>query len=213
MTDFYPINPYSDDMPARCQNCAKVYPVRDLAPIADAEERLEIGGEIPAGECPDPECGALCMMVKAPRRIAVIVEGGAVQAIVADYPQEIASPVLVIDYDTDGRNPDELFAVQMATGETEEAGGGFLDATAGSIMLPATFDSAQERDIRLQSMSAPDYHMIAAWLEETYAERARALDNGECDNPAEQARTLADIQAEIRRLRAQAERADREPKA
>ena len=42
---------------ARCANCDKVFPVSKLDEAGDLYERVEAGGEVPAGEC--PECGAL----------------------------------------------------------------------------------------------------------------------------------------------------------
>lgn len=49
---------------AECGNCGEVHDIEALKPIADAQERICAGEEVPAGECPDPECGALCHVVK-----------------------------------------------------------------------------------------------------------------------------------------------------
>ena len=42
---------------AVCDNCGKETPLAELGEISDLYERVEVGGEMPAGEC--PKCGAL----------------------------------------------------------------------------------------------------------------------------------------------------------
>jgi len=44
----------------RCDNCSEIWNGRDLSDIANLYERIDAGGVVPSGECPDPECGALC---------------------------------------------------------------------------------------------------------------------------------------------------------
>lgn len=60
--------PYLDDVPdsaqARCDNCGQVYKVVDLAGIRDPGQRMGAGNEVPAGECPASDCGALCYLLK-----------------------------------------------------------------------------------------------------------------------------------------------------
>ena len=41
-----------------CGNCFTDWVFADLNDIANLLERVDVGGEVPAGEC--PECGALC---------------------------------------------------------------------------------------------------------------------------------------------------------
>jgi hypothetical protein len=41
-----------------CGNCGQQWTYDQLQPIVDLWERIEPGGEVPIGEC--PECGALC---------------------------------------------------------------------------------------------------------------------------------------------------------
>lgn len=51
----------------RCDNCGTEYEEEDLEDagkfgldaIPDLTQRLDAGGLVPSGECPDPECGAL----------------------------------------------------------------------------------------------------------------------------------------------------------
>jgi len=44
--------------PCRCDNCDLVFPYGKLKDIENIYLRVEPGGIMPAGEC--PECGALC---------------------------------------------------------------------------------------------------------------------------------------------------------
>jgi hypothetical protein len=53
-------------MKVRCQNCERIYDSDDITPLGDTPdllERIEPGELVPAGECPDPECKALCHVV------------------------------------------------------------------------------------------------------------------------------------------------------
>ena len=45
-----------------CDNCQKTWEDEELAEIHDPVERIDPGGVVPSGEC--PECGALCYPVK-----------------------------------------------------------------------------------------------------------------------------------------------------
>ena len=53
--------------------------------------------------------------VKQCKRLAVVMEGGIVQAVVADQP-DVAPDVAVVDYDTDGYEPDELCHISQSDG-------------------------------------------------------------------------------------------------
>jgi len=51
-----------------CDNCQERFRDEDLVlPIPNLWERLEVGGEVPAGEC--PECGALCYRLAPKKRL------------------------------------------------------------------------------------------------------------------------------------------------
>jgi hypothetical protein len=53
-----------DDAPVQCDNCDWEGPLAQVERlVGDVESRLQIGGEVPAGECPD--CGGLCYLVTA----------------------------------------------------------------------------------------------------------------------------------------------------
>ena len=53
--------------------------------------------------------------VKPCTRLAVVLEGGIVQAVIADRP-DAAPDVAVVDYDTDGYEPDELRHISQSDG-------------------------------------------------------------------------------------------------
>jgi hypothetical protein len=50
---------------ARCDDCGRTWPIGDLAEPKRLSERLDPGGVVPAGECPD--CGALAYPVRPGR--------------------------------------------------------------------------------------------------------------------------------------------------
>lgn len=52
------------DVTAVCNNCGTTWTANELRDIANPEQRIEAGCEVPAGECPDEACGALCYLVK-----------------------------------------------------------------------------------------------------------------------------------------------------
>lgn len=52
----------------------------------------------------------------APGQIGIRMEGGVVQAVFTDRPMD----VIVLDYDTDGADPDDLFDMPQDDGSTEE---------------------------------------------------------------------------------------------
>lgn len=53
-----------DARPVKCDNCEWTGEASSCHAVVDAHERLEPGGEVPSGEC--PECGALCYLEPAP---------------------------------------------------------------------------------------------------------------------------------------------------
>jgi len=53
-------------------------------------------------------------------RMALILEGGIVQAVIADQP-EAAPAVAVVDYDTDGYEPEELCSITQSDGSQSNA--------------------------------------------------------------------------------------------
>ncbi|MEW5756454.1 MAG: hypothetical protein AB1810_09120 [Pseudomonadota bacterium] len=57
---------------------------------------------------------------KACERLVVIIEGGLVQAVVADRP-DVAPAVAVIDYDTEGFEPEDLRHITQSDGSKAKA--------------------------------------------------------------------------------------------
>jgi hypothetical protein len=44
----------------RCSSCGKQWTADELNPFYDYWSRVEPGGIVPLGDCPDPDCGAFC---------------------------------------------------------------------------------------------------------------------------------------------------------
>ena len=67
-------------MKHRCDNCESVYDEDELDEIHHYWERVDEGGVVPSGQCPDDECGCLCYPVKDATRFEGAVsedaEGG-----------------------------------------------------------------------------------------------------------------------------------------
>jgi hypothetical protein len=53
--------------------------------------------------------------------IIITIEGGLVQGVSSDDPTLVGQEVIVIDYDTEGADPDEVVAVPQDQGKTEDA--------------------------------------------------------------------------------------------
>jgi hypothetical protein len=95
----------------RCDNCDKRYmsesELRHRFPdIPDLLQRLDVGGVVPAGEC--PLCGALVYPEAKPVRVLILLDGGLVQNVLTDQPDVEAS---VLNEDREGVDEDELITV------------------------------------------------------------------------------------------------------
>ena len=95
----------------RCDNCWALFKgtgklARVFPDIPGLLSRLEPGGIVPAGECPD--CGALVYPLNAPVRVAVLLEGGLVKAVLADRGNVRAA---VLDLDVEGADDSEIITV------------------------------------------------------------------------------------------------------
>ena len=53
-----------DDGWHECGDCSTVWHGSALQDIRDYFQRVEAGGKVPSGECPSPDCGALCYVHK-----------------------------------------------------------------------------------------------------------------------------------------------------
>ena len=99
-----------------CDNCGRRYErEQDLTfvfpNIPGLLERLDPGGTVPAGECPD--CGMLVYPQDQPVRVLILLDGGLVQDVLADKP---GVEVAVLNQDTEGVDDDEIVEV---VGETD----------------------------------------------------------------------------------------------
>ncbi len=43
-----------------CEECSGTWAAEHLAPVHDYWSRVDPGGVVPIGQCPNTECGALC---------------------------------------------------------------------------------------------------------------------------------------------------------
>ena len=94
-----------------CNSCGKRYEREDqlifLFPnIPDLYKRISPGGIVPAAEC--RECEGLVYRADTVVRLLVLLEGGLVQAVLADRPD---IEVAVLDQDTEGADEDEIVNV------------------------------------------------------------------------------------------------------
>ena len=54
-----------DPATEQCQNCGNMYLLDELTnPIPDLAQRVAPGEPMPSGECPEPQCGAVCHTLK-----------------------------------------------------------------------------------------------------------------------------------------------------
>jgi hypothetical protein len=55
----------NDEPTEECQSCGSLYLLDELTnPIPDLEQRVSAGEPMPSGECPNPECRAVCHTIK-----------------------------------------------------------------------------------------------------------------------------------------------------
>jgi hypothetical protein len=48
---------------ARCDSCGTLWDEDELEPIDDLHQRVAPGEIMPAGQCPDEDCGAVCHLI------------------------------------------------------------------------------------------------------------------------------------------------------
>ena len=81
-----------------------------------------------------------------PPTVAVILEGGLVQSIVSDRPKDIQTMnLMVIDYDTDGADEEELLQVPQKDGSVSTATGRYLGFEKADIGLATVLDQLDAR--------------------------------------------------------------------
>ncbi len=63
----------ADETVYECQNCPKRWKMGELInPIPDLEQRVAPGEPMPAGECPDEDCGAVCHVIDLNKPITIL---------------------------------------------------------------------------------------------------------------------------------------------
>jgi hypothetical protein len=81
-----------------------------------------------------------------PPTVAIILEGGLVQCIVSDRPNGIQPMnLMVLDYDTEGADEEELLQVLQKDGSVSSATGRYLDFDKADIGLDAVMDQLDGR--------------------------------------------------------------------
>ena len=78
-----------------------------------------------------------------PAYLAVVMEGGLVQSVVSNTALPDLN-VLVIEYDTEGSNPESLVSVPQADGSSAMAWSSFYDIEAATIDLAAVVRQLME---------------------------------------------------------------------
>lgn len=122
-----------------------------------ARQMAETGrGHLPAGE-PGHTAPAI--------RVLVAIEGGLVQGAVADRP---GVSVITLDYDTDGADPDEVFAIPQDDGSTSNATRGGLSAEHD----PAWIDRAEAAELAEPEEAIARLRRRAKSYDERYPENA-----------------------------------------
>jgi len=129
----------------RCDNCWALFKgtgklARVFPDIPGLLERIEPGGIVPAGECPD--CGALVYPLNAPVRIGILLEGGLVKGVLADRGNVRAA---VLDLDVEGADDDEVITV--AAGDDSMTGVPVTkDVIAAPVFVNALFIMTEQKE-------------------------------------------------------------------
>jgi hypothetical protein len=98
------------DVLIKCQGCDKVMTEKQVIPlenVPDLLQRIAPGEVVPFGECPDPDCGALCHKIEeTPESLAQKLAPYLMPKLLEDLDDEIAEKVqfhadnnMVLDYD------------------------------------------------------------------------------------------------------------------
>ncbi len=127
----------------RCDNCRALFKgegkLATVFPdIPDLLSRIEPGGMVPAGECPD--CGALVYPLNAPVRVGILLEGGLVKGVLADRGGVRAA---VLDLDVEGADDGEVITV--AAGDDSMTGVPVTkDVIAAPVFVSALFTMTEK---------------------------------------------------------------------
>ena len=127
----------------RCDNCWALFKgtgklARVFPDIPRLLSRIEPGGIVPSGECPD--CGALVYRGNAPVRVGILLEGGLVKGVLADRGNVRAA---VLDLDVEGADDDEVITV--AAGDDSMTGVPVTkDVIAAPVFVSALFTMTEK---------------------------------------------------------------------
>lgn len=116
--------------------------IQDRFPEADPNHELYDSG-INGADAVDFLCEIVPQIIEClsspPPRVAVVLEGGLVQAIASDRPDEVApATFIVVDYDTkDSDEGEKLHEVTQGNGTTAQAYARFEDVSQAWIDLDA----------------------------------------------------------------------------
>ncbi|CCG43218.1 hypothetical protein [Magnetospirillum molischianum] len=82
----------------------------------------------------------IASMLESNTRLAIVIEGGVVQAVVSDAPETLGGlDIAVIDYDTDGMDDDQIVQVIQSDGSTASADVTHPSITKAEIGLDEVF--------------------------------------------------------------------------
>ena len=134
----------------RCDNCGQRYEREEQLQVVWPDipgltERLDVGGPVPAGEC--PECGALVYLETKPIRLLVLLDGGLVRDVLADKQ---GVEVAVLDQDLDGADEAEIVVVE---GEVDALRGALQahEVTVAPTLIESAYRAIEQASADLSS--------------------------------------------------------------
>lgn len=104
-----------------CNNCGKKWDKENVVYAFDLQQRVDPGGIMPSGECPD--CGALCYpenqgnkfllqrdlknISRSNKKIYITMDGGLIQCISVTRALKDVD-FIIIDFDTEGTDEEDI---------------------------------------------------------------------------------------------------------
>jgi hypothetical protein len=108
-----------------------------LGEPAQAADQPVNGAGLPEGSPRPDDDATRALRFDRPARLAVVIDGGIVQAVVSDHP--FCIEVAIVDYDTEGAGCDKLTPVQQGDGTCVDAVVACWKASPPAIDLDAVF--------------------------------------------------------------------------
>ena len=103
-----------------CDNCGQTFAGKKLKQIKDLLQRVEPGGIVPSGEC--PECGALCYPEKETRRYVLQVVGDVEPKLNGPYASEKARDRAARKLRKETGGEDGIYSLDVRADWTPEVG-------------------------------------------------------------------------------------------